>query len=117
MRYRVGSWLALALPAAVVAHITAPIAGAVGDELRSITDGAALMLAERIAADVDDDQFLIGLVSEDLAVPDDLVEVAWCANGTEWLRDFSLNLDIVVATDPGLVRAAELYATAVADSD
>lgn len=46
----------------------------------------------------------------DLAVGELLQDVAVCRNGPDWLADITLNNEVVVATLPELVRAAELGA-------
>lgn len=83
-----------------------------------LTDAnAQLMTPRRDGGRVHEDKELAEVMAGDLTVPADLVVAAMCVNSIDWTRDVALNLDIVVATDARLVRAAELYAAALDDGD
>lgn len=60
-----------------------------------------------------EDDDLVRAITGSLSVDGGLVEAASCVAGSDWLGDSILNPDIVVATDPSLVRAAELYDDAI----
>lgn len=105
----------------IVAGIVVPLVGlgVVWTEVTRSTprseDWLELLFIDRRAGSVFDDEKLPGMMAGDQRVAEDVVLAVFCANGDDWLRDRSLDLDVVVATDPALVRAAELYVAAIED--
>lgn len=74
-----------------------------------------LVVVTRQGPRVHDDQPLRSVLAGDVEVSDQMVLAAFCQNGVNWLRDFALNLDIVVASRPDLIRAVELAASGTYD--
>lgn len=57
-----------------------------------------------------EDEVLAQRFAGSVRVSDEMVVALACQNGVEWSRDVSLSPDTLIASDPGLVRAAELVA-------
>jgi hypothetical protein len=74
-----------------------------------------LVVVSREGPRVHDDEPLRSSLTGGVEVSGRLVLAGFCQNGVDWLRDFALNLDIVVATRADLVRAAELAASGAYD--
>ena len=58
-----------------------------------------------------DDQELAAQLAGAVELSDEFVVGVACQNGVEWERDVNLDSDSLIATSPGLVRAAELVAS------
>lgn len=85
-----------------------PIAHENAQMLRFLLPGRGLVVAN--------DQ-LVSVMSGETSTEDALVEGAFCVASLDWLWDLVHNPAIIVATDPALVRAAELYGDAILADD
>ena len=82
---------------------------------RHSSSPAMLFVVQRRGPDVLDDEDVAAELVGEARVGDDLVLAAACDAGNRWKSDRILSPDVVIASDAGLVRAAELYTDAVAD--
>lgn len=63
------------------------------------------------------DQELAADLAGTVELSDEFVVGVACQNGVEWERDVNLDSDSLIATSPGLVRAAELVASGTFSAD
>ena len=62
---------------------------------------------------IQDDEVLEAALTGTSSVSEDLQMLAFCVNAVDWMIDQTLDLPVIVATDPALVRAADLAADAL----
>lgn len=75
----------------------------------SVTDERqVVMRVERDGTAVDRDSELNGLLAGDIVLEERTAQAAYCVNGWYWANDVTLDLTVLVATSPRLVRAAEV---------
>jgi hypothetical protein len=75
----------------------------------AITDERqVVMRLERDGPRVNQDSELNDRLAGDVVLEERTAQAAYCVNGWYWLDDVALNLTLLVATSPRLVRAAEV---------
>jgi len=75
----------------------------------SVTDEQqVVMRVERDGPRVNEDSKLSDLLAGDIVLEERTAQAAYCVNGWYWANDVTLNLLVLVATSPRLVRAAEV---------
>ena len=67
-----------------------------------------VMHIERDGSFVNEDSELNDLLAGDVVLDERTVRAAYCVNGWYWANDVTLDLTVLVATSPRLVRAAEV---------
>ena len=88
-----------------------------GSSSRSSRSSSFVLVSLAVAM-VRDDEALETALTGSLPVGEDLQMLAFCVNAVDWMTDQTLDLPVMIATDPALVRAAELAADAQgADAD
>lgn len=98
----------VALPVAVAAIAVGTWALAVRLGPGTNVGGAELLRVSVEGGRVTDDTQLHAALDGNHLVSDDLIATAFCNNGPDWDLNVTLDLNIAVATDPTLIRAAEL---------